>query len=78
MSDCNKIIERVCGDLAEDINSPLCSELKAHLEECDQCMQKIETMRGAVNLFQCLEKRQVPVEIHERLAKLLNVELPQG
>lgn len=78
MSDCKKIVERVCNDLAENINSPLCSELKVHLEECDQCRQQIETMRGTVGLFQCLEARKVPIEVHQRLAKLLNVELPLG
>ena len=78
MSDCDKIIDRACKDLAEDVNSPLCTELKTHLEECNQCREQIETMRGAVNLFQCLEARQVPIEVHQRLAKLLNVELPPG
>ena len=78
MNECEKIINRVCGDLSENINSPLCQELKTHLEDCDQCRQQVESMRGTVSLFQCLETKKVPADIHQRLAKMLNVELPTG
>jgi len=78
MNECEKILNQVCGDLSEDVNSELCDEIKSHLKECDQCRKEIESMRGTVALFQCLETRKVPIEMHQRLAKLLNVDLPLG
>jgi hypothetical protein len=74
MDCCEKLLKQVCDDLAENINSELCAELKAHMEGCEDCRNQVESMRGTVNLFRCLEEKNVPRDIHERLLKMLNVE----
>ncbi len=77
MDNCEKILEKVCEDLSEDINSKLCNELRDHLEDCDYCRSQIESMRDTVSLFKCLDIKQVPLDIHQRLVKMLNVETPE-
>ncbi len=70
---CSKILEQICDELAEDMNSELCHKIKEHLEICPDCRNQVNSMRTTVNLYQCLKEKQVPQNIHERLVKLLNI-----
>lgn len=74
MDCCEKLLKQVCDDLAEEVNSELCTELKKHLENCEDCRNQVESMRGTVTLYQCLKEKKVPQDIHQRLLKLLNVQ----
>lgn len=71
--NCEDILNRICDDLSEDINSELCLEIKNHIESCSECRAQLVSMKNAVNLFKCIEDKQVPKNIHERLIKLLNM-----
>jgi hypothetical protein len=75
--ECEKMIKQVCDELAEDINSNFCESLTKHLEECEDCRAQVGAMRNTVKLYKCLEKKVVPVDIHNRLLKMLNIEDPQ-
>ena len=72
--ECNKILRQVCDDLAEDVNSEFCESLKNHLDQCENCRTEIGAMKNAVNLYKCLENKEVPQDIHNRLVSLLNVQ----
>ena len=74
MDCCEKLIKQVCDDLSEDINSELCAQLKEHLDDCEDCRNQVESMKGTVNLFQCLKEKKVPQDMHDRLFKMLNVD----
>lgn len=74
MDCCEALINRICDDLAEDINSELCQQLREHLEVCEECRNQVESMRDTVTLYQCLKEKEVPKDIHARLIKMLNVE----
>lgn len=74
MECCEKVLQQLCDDLAEDINSELCAQLKQHLQDCEDCRMQLQSMRSVVKLFQCLKEKDVPPDIHQRLVKLLNVE----
>ena len=74
MDCCEKFLQQICDELAEDINSELCEKLRNHLEVCQDCRNQVMSMRRTVNLFKCLKEKEVPRDIHERLFKLLNVE----
>jgi len=71
--DCEQVLKQICDDLAENIDSEVCAVIKKHLRKCDACQQQIKSMRNTVNLFRCLDEKEVPRQIHERLVKLLNV-----
>jgi hypothetical protein len=76
---CDKILNEICAELAEDIDSEVCTRLKVHLQECPHCAQQLQAMRITVHLFHCLDDKEVPVQIHERLTRLLNLPaLPIG
>ncbi len=71
--DCEQVLKQICDDLAENINSEVCTAIKKHLQTCEACQQQIKSMRNTVNLFRCLDEKEVPSRIHERLVKVLNV-----
>ena len=72
--ECDKMIKQVCDELAENIDSSFCDSLKKHLDECDYCKAQVGAMKNAVHLYQCLEQKEVPGDIHHRLLKMLNIE----
>jgi len=71
--ECDKILEKLCDEISEDINSELCQQIKEHLKTCDKCRAELTSMRNAVNLFRCLDEKEVPSNIHKRLLTLLNL-----
>ncbi len=70
---CEKILDEICAELAEDIDSDVCQRLKQHLTECPECARQLQTMRSTVHLFALLKEKEVPEKIHERLAMVLNI-----
>jgi hypothetical protein len=73
--NCDQVLKLLCDDLAEDINSEVCQKIKKHLQTCNNCQNQLNSVRNTVNLFKCLEEKDVPANIHERLSKLLNLPL---
>jgi len=70
---CHKILQQICDDLSEDINSDVCDHIRRHLNSCPQCTEQLTSMRAVVQLYRCLGEREVPSSIHQRLVTLLNV-----
>jgi hypothetical protein len=71
--DCENLLNQICDELAEDINSEVCETIRLHLESCEACRTQVTSMKKAVLLFRCLEDKNVPPDTHKRLLKLLNV-----
>ena len=72
--ECEDVLKQLCDELAEDVNSETCEKLRKHLESCHDCANQLGSMRNTVNLFKCLEEKNVPSGIHERLLKMLNID----
>ncbi len=45
-----KLFSQVCDHLGDDINSPMCKEIKEHLENCSDCTSYIDSIKKAVSL----------------------------
>jgi hypothetical protein len=72
--ECEKILQQLCTELAEDINSEVCEEIRHHLQSCRACCEQLQSVRSTVALYRCLKEQDVPQAIHHRLMALLNVE----
>jgi len=72
--NCEELLSRICDELGEDIDSKVCLEIKAHLEKCADCREQVDSVRSTINLFRCIKDETVPLSVHERLIKMLNVE----
>jgi hypothetical protein len=75
--NCLKTLEEICDQLAEDINSPLCLEIKQHLETCPKCCAHVDSIKKVVYLYQNENKADVPDAVDSRLWKVLNLQKPE-
>jgi len=75
--DCLHTINKICEELGEDINSPLCKEVEEHLKSCPKCCAHVNSVRKVVKLYQRLENEDVPEAVDNRLWKVLNLCKPE-
>ncbi|OQX94778.1 hypothetical protein B6I21_08860 [candidate division KSB1 bacterium 4572_119] len=74
--NCIKTLHQICDELSEDIDSPLCKEVKEHLENCSKCCAQVDSIRKVVYLYRDMPKENVPDDIDDRLWKVLNLQKP--
>ncbi len=70
---CDKILQQLCDELAENIDSEVCEEIRQHLQTCPHCSRQLSSLRTVVQLYRCLNEQDVPYAMHQRLLTLLNV-----
>jgi len=75
--DCLETINKICEELGEDINSPLCKEVEDHLKSCPRCCAQVDSIRKTVRLYQNVGKSDVPEAIDNRLWKVLDLQKPE-
>ncbi len=65
-----RIYEEMCEYLGEDLNHPMCKELKEHVDRCPDCKNYLESIKKTVILYKGASKdEEVP---KEKLNILLN------
>lgn len=70
---CKDVMEHICENLIEQIDTPKCREIKAHLQTCDNCRNYFSNVDDTINLFRhCSE--ELPAGAHNRLANLLGLD----
>ncbi|HDP99567.1 MAG TPA: hypothetical protein ENN22_10365 [bacterium] len=74
--DCVKTLQQICDELCEDIDKPLCTELKEHLKHCPKCCAEVDSIRKVVYLYRHFEDKDVPDSVNQRLWKVLNLQCP--
>ena len=74
--DCLKTLQQICDQLAEDIDSSLCQEIKEHLESCPKCCAHVDSIKKVVYLYKNEIKTDVPDDVDNRLWKVLNLQKP--
>ena len=63
-----KTFAEVCDYLGNDLDSPLCKEIRDHLESCPECRLFIDDIRRTVTLCRENEAEQrVSVQCKERI-----------
>ncbi len=48
---CADVVQHLCGDLDEKIDSPACRALKKHLEECPNCTAYLDSLKKTITLY---------------------------
>jgi ferredoxin len=66
---------KICMEFGADLDSELCQEVGALMEECPECKVYYDTMKRSVQLFRVIEDEcEVPDAVSERLFKVLELE----
>ncbi|MGE5498706.1 MAG: zf-HC2 domain-containing protein [Syntrophothermus sp.] len=69
---CKDVMEHICDNLGEELNSPRCRAIKSHLESCNGCQNYKTSVETTINFY-----RQYNVELpdgaHSRLITFLGL-----
>jgi predicted anti-sigma-YlaC factor YlaD len=70
---CKDVMNHICDNLGEDLNSPRCVAIKNHLDNCDSCQKYFKSLDSTIQFY---KKYNVAVddEMHSRLIDFLGLE----
>ena len=69
--DCSRLKEILPDYLDSDLQSKVCAEIKAHLEECEDCRIFVKTVETTIVLYKHCPENDVPEEIRIDLRRRL-------
>ncbi|HLG33162.1 MAG TPA: hypothetical protein VI362_08970 [Ignavibacteriaceae bacterium] len=69
---CKEVMQHICENLGEQLNSEKCAEIKNHLENCTHCKEYFKSVEITI---ECFKKYNVelPKDAHRRLMDFLNL-----
>jgi len=74
--DCKQAYKYICENLDDDLNSPACTEIKKHLDNCPNCVAYLRTLKKTILLYKQYPKlglKKYPKNWHTFLVKLPGV-----
>ncbi len=71
---CPEILERICTELKENIDSPICQDLKKHLDDCPDCRAYVDSLKKTVYLYRQLPDEALPEDVQNRLFRVLKLD----
>lgn len=69
---CKDVMHHVCESLGEDLSSPQCSAIKAHLDECTGCQDYFKSVEATIDFYRKYNVEPTK-EAHVRLMQLLGL-----
>jgi hypothetical protein len=69
---CKDVMHHVCESLGEDLNSPKCSAIKTHLEECTGCQEYFKSIETTIDFYRKYNV-EPSKETHNKLMSLLGL-----
>lgn len=68
----DKIFHEICNYLGENLDAPLCKEVKEHLESCPQCKEFIDSIKQTVKICKESEKNlKTPKNCKDNILKYI-------
>jgi hypothetical protein len=71
---CKEAYLHICDNLDEEIDSPRCREIRAHLKVCPDCSTFLSTLKTTVGLYRAMPQPKLPRGAHGRLLHALALE----
>jgi anti-sigma factor RsiW len=68
---CDRAYLHICDNLDENLHSPRCREIKAHLRECPDCQAYLDSLKKTIALYKAMPEPSVPTRVHRELFKTL-------
>ena len=69
---CKDVMEHICENLGENLDSPKCSAIKSHLNNCDNCQNYFKTVEDTIQFYKNYNV-ELPEGAHDRLLKVLGL-----
>ncbi|MGE5432277.1 MAG: zf-HC2 domain-containing protein [Syntrophomonadaceae bacterium] len=69
---CREVMDHICDNLGEELNSPRCLEIKEHMENCGSCRNYFNSVETTIDFY---KKYNVKLsgDAHERLLSFLGL-----
>ncbi|MGE5351674.1 MAG: zf-HC2 domain-containing protein [Acidobacteriota bacterium] len=69
---CKEVMNHICDNLGEELNSPRCLEIKEHLENCGSCRSYFNSVETTISFY---KKYNVNIsdDAHKRLLSFLGL-----
>jgi predicted anti-sigma-YlaC factor YlaD len=48
---CDEVHEHICNNLDEELNSPHCKAIRAHLNKCHDCSDYLKSVKKTIHLY---------------------------
>ncbi len=71
MRDCKEVLEELFQFLDKEVNASAATEIKAHLELCRSCFDRMEFEKELRQHFQDKTKHMCPEEVKNRIKKII-------
>jgi len=70
---CKEVMQHICQNLGNELNSEKCIEIKNHLDKCTRCQEYFKSVEITI---ECFKKYNVelPKDAHQRLMEFLNLD----
>jgi len=69
---CKDVMMHICDNLGEELNSPMCIEIKAHLESCENCQHFFKSVEDTIQFYKKYNV-QLSEDAHNRLLEFLGL-----
>ena len=70
--NCKVVMNHICENLGEDLNSEKCIAIKNHLNECDDCKNYFNSIEQTIEFYRKYNIN-LPGEAHDRLISALGL-----
>ncbi len=74
--NCNKVHDKLCSSLDEDLNSPRCLEIKRHLKHCPNCQAYLDSLKKTIKFYCEYPEPKLPKIAHKKLLRNLKLKIP--
>jgi predicted anti-sigma-YlaC factor YlaD len=72
----------LCGELRAQLpdyldgeaQETICRAIEEHLAGCDDCRVIVDTLKKTITLYHCAPRDDVPIDVHDRLVRVLNLD----
>lgn len=69
---CKEVMSHICDNLGEELNSPKCIEIKAHLENCPNCQHYFHSVETTIQFYKKYNV-EITEDAHNRLIEFLGL-----
>ena len=70
---CKDVMNHICDNLGEDLDSPKCVAIKEHLEGCGKCQKYYKSINITIDSYKSYEVK-ITTDIHNNLMKYLGLD----
>lgn len=70
--DCKSVMSHICENLGEDLDSPKCVAIKAHLNECDCCQNYFQSVETTIGFYKKYDVK-LSADAHNSLMETLGL-----